>query len=297
MRSVVLADDVVPGRATPTLCGFSGEVSESKEHWTGTLQRELDDVKRRALGLWAPKRRSTAMDVDSIAQSLDSTSISPDAKDAKQAIASSGAGRKRKQPPRAGKSPDTTQPQQRQTKVCRCASLPKKQKVSRHRQLREAAADKRRAMPALSMPRLSPILNLWFHPGNRTHIYSKWSAPRVARRPHVAWVPTDRGVSAYASRPPQDTDPHRSARRACCPGGGKRTKNRPAPWQRAPPMGPILCSVCGYSVAWASNSDNALEQSRALRHCYACGRIVCVGMRKQQAEPAIARHHHSCEGL
>ena len=277
VRSVVLADDVVPRASHTNIVRLLREVSESKEHWTGTLQRELDDVKRRALGLWAPKRRSTAMDVDSIAQSLDSTSISPDAKDAKQAIASSGAGRKRKQPPRAGKSPDTTAPTTPNESM-QVRESPKKPKGVAASAASRSGGGQEAGDAKAKHTKAEPHSQSLVPPGEIVHIYTA-NGQRHASLVDHTWPGFQRiEVSRHMLRDHLKTPILTALRDArAVRVVAKRTKNRPAPWQRAPPMGPILCSVCGYSVAWASNSDNALEQSRALRHCYACGRIVCVG--------------------
>jgi len=111
-------------------------------------------------------------------------------------------------------------------------------------------------------------------PGVICHVYSHNGQRRASLVDH-SWIGLRRVEVSRHTFADHSRDAILSAMRDAA---AVRKAAKAAPtWGKAPPFGPILCCVCGYSVAWASSSDNPLEQYREMRHCYACGRIVCAG--------------------
>jgi len=207
--SMVLSDDPVPRASAENILDLAREIVGRKSQWKTALQRELDDLKHRALGLWAPMTRATHWDRMS----------------------------------REGYQYQGMNDQSITKKTC---------KSDREKSNNEKL----------------------FPPGAIVHVYSH-NGCRAASLVDHTWSGFQRvEVSRHMFRDHSKEGIMSALRDVAF---ARKASHRPPKWAPAPPSGPVLCAVCGYSVAWASSSDNQLEQSRELRHCYSCGRIVCPG--------------------
>eukprot|EP00466_Bigelowiella_natans_P016073 jgi/Bigna1/74793/fgenesh1_pg.31_\ len=57
--SMVLGDDAVPRASTKNILTCAHEIVSKKGQWKPALQRHVEDIRQRAMGLWAPMKRAT----------------------------------------------------------------------------------------------------------------------------------------------------------------------------------------------------------------------------------------------
>ncbi|GAB5361000.1 hypothetical protein AAMO2058_000676600 [Amorphochlora amoebiformis] len=203
--STILQDDAVPRASARNILALAKEIVERKKEWQPALAREIKDIQRRALGLWAPMTRSThwmRMEKEGPGGALEALPAN---------VHGGGEG--------TGK--------------------PLEEPLS--------PLDIKAAGVLLLPP--GPIIHIFSKNGQRraSLVQPTWAGfGRVEVSRHMF---TDHSRE-YITAAMRDVLAARSA------------PNKPPIWPDAPHIGPVLCAVCGYSVAWASSSDNPLEQSR-----------------------------------